>query len=618
MILRTKETSVQKPAKQPTDMMIDEGKVNRLKMFIPLVLIIVVLGTLFSFTDSSSSPSGKTKAIYALDSAGASGGSGASCVSQQVADELEAMGLGTAFLFRNWDWFQYVNYGVCPPRPVNPSISLSCINPQITVALMIDRSSSVIKDGSETTPSQYKQQLKTLIDEFYLRFTPSPRNGTINFLLYAFGSKSVMQNDTTNGLAPVLASNVITDASTQAGKDAMIEAINQIHFRNEETTTFFNKRNPDLPGFQRKDNTPYQRQRAYNYGSETAYGEYGKTNWHGALLDVMEAASNPFYNNPGPSGIGKRIDLAVMITDGLPTADNGWDWSWAPGTFRGDAGNVSYNPAVDGIDFSNADSVKSWNEKANNSDNLYHDWNDDLYRITTTREGKHLATQAVDYLRSGANPRTQIGSNLVKNIPVRPPISVKGIIVTTNSDASVRNASKNYASTVFGEGNYFFATDFTSTLKTEIQSLVSNVIDESGCPSLNDPVTPLLTVNVDKSQVTPMEGTSEIIHLSVTNHTVNAALHNIEIYNCGTNTPLTFEDVKNVCSLVANVGSLASGATSSQYEYLINVVLGQPSSNLNFVAIGEPSLGVNQTLTSGVSPSFAPVAVDPQRASLPA
>ena|GEM_PF-2927367 len=595
----------------------EDSQNKRVKAFVPLVLVVVVLASLFALNGSSDQVGEKPKPIPVADAAGASPDGFGGCVPNQAwVDQLIAerqnavnnLGPFLGGLWRIGDWFNYQNYGICPPRPANPTIKFgdNCETLAITVALLIDRSSSVIKDGLPTTPQQYKNQINVLIDEFYNRFTPAPRNGQVNFLLYAFGTKAVLQNDTTDNAIPVLASNVITDASTPQGRTNLINAVNAIHFRNEDTSAYFNKNDADAIGFQRRDNSVYQRQRSYNFGSESSPGEYGRTNWQDAFTQVMNASGTPFYNNPGPSGVGKRIDLAVMITDGIPTADNGSDWDWTPGTFRGSPSNVSFNPAVDGYNILNPSHVQIWNDRANPSDTLYHDRTDDLYRITTDAVGQQTSKSAVDALRTGINPGDTVQS--------RPPISVKGIVISTSSDSSVRTDSENYARNVFGDGHYFFATNFTTTLEDQVKSLVTNVINESNCPFLNDPVSPSLEVIVDESSVNLLEGNSETIWISVKNNTTNAALDDVKLFLCDTPTPATTEN----CTQLTLIGTLAKQDQSNPYAYTINLDLGETIDNLHFVATGEPALGAGQTWNGIMNPATASVDVIESRSPLPA
>lgn len=464
-------------------------KSNRRKhLFVPIALVIVLLASLFSFAGSQEDANPKPKTVYAADTGGTGGGGLVWCRSQAWVDKIQA-DLYNGKWWRTGDWLDFVwriGSKICTPRPDNPAVQLDCDKPEITVALLVDRSNSVIADGSNKTPELYTKSLNTLIDEFYDRFTPSSRKGKINFLIYAFGTKSVLQNDTTDNLRPVLSSNLITDASTPSGRAAMLDTISKIHFRDDAA---FPDKNNHVAGFQSKTLNPFDRARAYDVDSETSGGEYGMTNWHDAFISVMDAGSSAKYNHPGDAGIGKRIDLAVMVTDGLPTASDSTDWTWTPGTFKG-SDTTSYNPAADGIDIANPAHVDSWNANYSATD--------DLYRITTGIGGRALAATAVDLLRSGASPHSG-PSSVARDIPARPPISVKGIVVTTNPSPAARSAARNYANDLFGDPNgenFFFATDFTTTLEDQIKSLVTEVIKESTCPFLNEPVENAITLDV--------------------------------------------------------------------------------------------------------------------------
>lgn len=494
---------------------------NRYKHFlVPIVLVIVLLTSLFSVVGNQEDANPKPKTLFVADTIGGDpSGGGGGCMADnpltrayyQAVQEEAALGHLWAVLI--WDgWVANGGPNFCRTRNPNPGVILKCEKPEITVALMIDRSNSVLADGTHLTPAIFKQSLRTLIDEFFRRFTPPRSNGSINFLVYAFGTKSVLQNESSSP-TPTL-TNIVTDASTASGRQDLLDTIDNIWFRDDAN---FPNKNDRVAGFQSRTLNPSDLARAYDAGSETAAGEYGKTNWQDAFIQVMEAAAHPKYNNSGDAGIGKRIDLAVMVTDGLPTADNSWDWNWTPGTFRG-SDTTGYDPTVDGINYSDGDSVLTWNQRANSSDPIYHTRYDDLYRITTKSGGRQSAQNAIDMLRGGINPSApkawgnQGGFGpFVRNIPARPPVSVKGIVINTSGNATEIQDSKDYAELVFDPGNYFFATDFTTTLEEQIESLVTNVIDESNCPELNNPVVTSISLDTvdNKTTAKPVEGDPE-------------------------------------------------------------------------------------------------------------
>lgn len=580
------------------------------RFFVPIALVIVLLASLFSFVGSQENANPKPKTVYAADSGGAGHGGQAWCRSQAWVDKITHERSIYGVLWRLGDWLDFVwrmGSKICTPRPTDPPIKLDpkCENPEITVALLVDRSNSVIADGSNITPQLYTQSLNTLIDGFYDRFTPNPRNGHVNFLVYAFGSKSVLQNDTTDNATPVLASNLITDASTPTGRAAMLDTISKIHFRDETIPAYADKNwpNSDTNGFQHSDGSIYQRQRAYNLGSETKGGEYGMTNWHDAFIGVMDAGSSPKYNHPGDAGIGKRIDLAVMVTDGLPTAEDGADWTWTPGTFKG-SDTISYNPAADGVDYTDANSVDSWNSN--------YSMTDDLYRITTGDGGRASAKSAVDMLRTGANPHAS--SATARNIPARPPISVKGIVVTTNPIPAEQNKSRAYAMDVFGEGNFFFATDFTETLKTQIESLVTDVIDKSNCKELNQPVTTGLTLDISPALIEPLEGDPDGIDVTfIIANKGGGTLRNIR---------LCFGDASlpGGCNVMYSYGTLELGPGDDNGEYSLSfhAQFGDADSENVYTVIGDSVDEVLDGFSKSPVSDPATLTIHPKRKNLPA
>ena len=120
---------------------------KRMRIFIPVVLIVVVMASLFSLNSSSDQPGENIKQISALDAAGASyPGSGGCWSTQAQVDAAQAAydaDPNNIFLWLN---LQNLNYNMCPDSPKNPSISVgdNCEKPAITVAILVYRSTSVI------------------------------------------------------------------------------------------------------------------------------------------------------------------------------------------------------------------------------------------------------------------------------------------------------------------------------------------------------------------------------------------------------------------------------------------------------------------------------------------
>lgn len=479
------------------------GRTNlQARKFLAIAILVSLFALSFSITNHSTE---NPKKIFAREGVGLSP-EGTGCVSRHQYDQNKA-------------YYDSIGRPRCPDRPANPEISVQCPNPELTVALMVDRSNSVIGEGTSQTPAVFKQSVDYLINQLYDRF--STANGKLNFLIYAFASKSVLQNPTTDDKTPVLESNLITDASTPAGRQAMIDTIEKIHFRDEEHDSQFtdkNYPNSDRDGFQH-DGTLWGKQRAYNLGSEKSPGEYGNTNWHDAFSQIARAQYNSKYND---SASGKNIGLAVMLTDGLPTREDGWDYKWDAGTYKG-LDTISYTPDAQYNDIAG---MAQYNKR--------YTARDDLYRIPTEKEAKWYAQQVIDALRDGR----KIGTDAV-GIGKRPPMSVRGIIVRTTKDQAEISRSKSIAKEVFGKDNYYFATGFDQSLKDQINTLVTDVIAGSGCGDLA--ATPKLEITTDRSDedpantVSPVEGnpSGDALTITVTNRT-DGPLNDVKICIGGT------------------------------------------------------------------------------------
>lgn len=199
----------------------------------------------------------------------------------------------------------------------NPIITLSCLDPVLTVALVLDRSGSVASDslrhfGDEThAPNQYKDTVKNFLTQLY---TEIGTRGHVNVLIYAFAGRTVLQNPTVASSGG--AQTFLTDVSTIGNLNTMKDAVDRIYFNQQRKGI-----DPEI-----KSADPYDVARGYNAGVPTAYGSTNNnTNWDDGFLQVANVASSPTYNNTDP---GKHIDLAIMLTDGQPNLDNGTNRVW--------------------------------------------------------------------------------------------------------------------------------------------------------------------------------------------------------------------------------------------------------------------------------------------------
>lgn len=186
-----------------------------------------------------------------------------------------------------------------------PGGTLFCEKPIFTIALMIDRSGSV--SGNLENPLKYKDSIKLFLDDLYLDLVDA-RHGTVHVIMFAFGSRSVLQNATNSS------GQIITTISDHDSLVDMKTAVDRIFFTNGSWSN-------DAATLASNPNDPYDIARSYNAGdvSVDPVG-MGATNWDDALLSVAEIGKSPKYSSPER---GKHIDLALMLTDGQPNVNNG-------------------------------------------------------------------------------------------------------------------------------------------------------------------------------------------------------------------------------------------------------------------------------------------------------
>ncbi len=315
-----------------------------------------------------------------------------------------------------------------PPRPDNPSINVSCDYPEMTIAILMDRSSSVISETGNATPQIFKNSTKDLLDRLHDRFEPV---GRLNVLLYAFGTKSVIQND----IAPD--GTYITDASTKAAVNKMKSTIDQIHFVDTEDPN--SQKNPHhLSG----GVSPDALRKAYNYGSTHIEGNYGLTNWHDAFVQLRNDAST--LKKTGK--LGGKVDLAIMLTDGLPNVYNRKSNKW----------NVPEGSAFQ---------LNKWSNE----------W---------------ATLSMIDVLRNGATTWDSDGSG--NSYPINK-ISVRGLLIrpdipglTPEQNEAKNEQARGIARKIFGKdennnNHFFFAKDFSGSLSEQITNLINVVSDDVNC-----------------------------------------------------------------------------------------------------------------------------------------
>lgn len=368
--------------------------------------------------------------------------------------------------------------GTQEPDHVNPPLRVDCASPRLTVAVMVDRSDSVVKNGDVTTPDAFKDSIYFLLDGLYSRFVPQ---GQVDVYIYAFGTRSILQN------ARNVSGEPITNISSPSLLADMKQAISRIHFRDGNTFVSnndeFRTLSGDTPGYQRASNDPWDRARAYNAGSESHRGDYGNTNWHDALLNV---ANETTYRN--------KIDLAIMLTDGSPTASNAGDLYWTPGSYEGPK---------------------------------YEDYgrSDDLHRVANYEGAAWFAEKVVNQMRAGV----EISAFGNGQIPPRNPVSIRGIMIQPKSAPTNEvDAAKMFSKQVFGEEYFKLTTDFNVELKNEISNLINQITNETGCFNGNPPVVPGISLSASESNIAVTEGKTQPIKFTITN-TSDILLKNVKL-----------------------------------------------------------------------------------------
>lgn len=191
----------------------------------------------------------------------------------------------------------------------NPPIEINCEKPVLNIALVLDRSGSV--SGISTNPAKYKESVNKFLDKLSGVILSS--NGEMNVLLYAFGSRTIVQNDTT------ASHELITVINNNSTLDDMKDAVDKIYFSPNAKG--------NIPSTMNASTDPYDVRRGYNEGVPTPGPiAFHLTNWDDALREVGKIGSSS-YSDPAPGG---HIDLALMLTDGQPNVHNGYNRSFEP------------------------------------------------------------------------------------------------------------------------------------------------------------------------------------------------------------------------------------------------------------------------------------------------
>lgn len=379
-----------------------------------------------------------------------------------------------------------------PNTQDNPGFKLGA-RCDFNVELLIDRSGSILSGanpaGSQTDANAIKATVNDFLDSLANHANATGLGSNANVFTDAFATYSIEQNgpapDPSMGLTSWnwLNSINLTDPSQHQidpagdpypseyrGKtnlEYQKDVVNNIWYPNSPGSNPFNPNSPRTAFKGYLGGTRYAPDR--NTG-------LGGTNWEDALTIASQrirfwtGSSDPDFAEDY-SVADKDFDLVIMVTDGVPTLNNGPDHVPTPG-----------EPSL---------TSASWVDQA------------DVMN----------AKNAVNALRTGGSIEDSNGRTVVQS---RPKTNVIGIMAGGYAD---NPSAPTYLKAVFGEEdsatvgkNWYLANNFTNGLGDALQS----AIDTLGCvprrvvhPSID------LTATPNTGEIT--EGESKTIDLTVTN-----------------------------------------------------------------------------------------------------
>lgn len=423
-----------------------------------------------------------------------------------------------------------------PNRVENPGFTMGpkC---DFNVELLIDRSGSILSNavpaGSQTDANSIKSTVNSFLDSLASHANATGLGSNANVYTDAFATYSIPQN----GAAPepwmgltgedAFYSINITDTNRHENPRYPIEYRGKTNLEYQKYVVD-NIWYPNSPGRNPYDPTrPNSAYKGYLGGDKFAPNRntgLGGTNWEDALnqsanrIRFWTGSDDPNFANDDPLKKDKDFDLVIMITDGVPTLNNGPDNIATPG-------ETSLNTA---------DVV--------NDDDVMH------------------ARNAVNALRTGRAIVNSDGSTVVQS---RPKTNVIGIMAGGYSrDAS----ASTYLTSVFGEEdsatvgkNWYLANNFTDGLGGALQ----NAIDELGCVP-HRVVHPSVQITATPAVGEIEEGGSRVVNVTVEN-TGDVPLRNIEVRYNGS--------VIGTSAAALNPGLTLTGMFSQR----IDVAMGAPS-----------------------------------------
>lgn len=392
----------------------------------------------------------------------------------------------------------------------NPGPSVECPKPNFNVQLLIDRSNSV----TSLDRTYYRFFIKDILDK--LSHRARSVNGTMTLILHAFATVSIWQNS--------LDWQGLFDGSRDIADPAVLQKhkdlVDSIWFSNDL----------DSGGFSNQG-TLDTKYRGYFGGRGGALPWGGATNWHDAL--VQSSSSIRFWtggDNSVNASPNQDNDVVILITDGMPTVNNGRD-------------HISFTP-------DDALGVNYFDENNTSS-----------------------ARYSVNRLRSGDAYKNASGnvppSNGLFNLGSRAPTNVYGIMIGGDAHDAGRMTS------VFGAQNdaWYRIDSFKNAPNNPI---IDDVIKDVVCNVPKADIYPKVEIVSVKEPKAVTEEEHGIIEVKIKNLSyveggvpgVNAALHNIK---------LTVNGVQYPGTPAPHDFKLGQGETSGIYTYKFNVPLGAQS-----------------------------------------
>lgn len=343
----------------------------------------------------------------------------------------------------------------------NPIVTVTCEKAEFTMALVVDRSGSVY-DNRET----YKEKVKEFIENVYSKLG---NDAKLNVIINAFATRSVNQND----IIPDSDGTLKTSITDSVSLEKMKDVVDEIYFIDGGSFSVGD-------GYFAKSNDSEDIRKSYNPTADTikAYGNHGATNWEDATKKIVELRRDA-YNQSKP---GKRIDLMVMLTDGVPTTGNGTDHI--------------FKPADDIDNFGNSEMV-----------NL----------------GINAARDNVAELRNPTDGTF--------------PTAVRSVLINSNQEYAMKKVFGSNPTDPNVPQNYYTTENFGNSLSQVLDGLITSIETTEECTTTY--VYPKIQLIVSPANFSINEGigNGKLVTITVKNLTIGSKLENVTLSTLGYNSP---------------------------------------------------------------------------------